>query len=310
MENQWTYEKHKIENWKLSIYVKKIKQRKDWTSKKLIKNATWAGIQLWKREELYKTYKIDWQKEIIECLNNWNGEDSFRDKLTNQLNLKYKEKEDIINEIEFSTNKKIITPLIKNTNIKIWIDLDDTLMDLMGQRVPLLNKKYKKNISLNDIKLWDFLHLYDITLNDFKNSLFEFWLYADCNPSPTAIQWLKEYNKKYPCYIITSRFSSPEYNTEEFTKNWLNKHGYTFTDFIISNDKGTDCKNLWITHFIDDWLHNHINVINKNPKIQSYLIDKPWNGEHQIIAEGKKHENINHIIWKLKRVKSIHLISI
>ena len=54
--------------------------------------------------------------------------------------------------------------------MKIFIDFDDTIAMSVENVLRIVNKRYNKNVSVEDIGKWDFSDVYpDIPLNDIVN---------------------------------------------------------------------------------------------------------------------------------------------
>lgn len=162
-------------------------------------------------------------------------------------------------------------------NKKIGIDIDDTLFPFVNGLVTYLNKYTWKNIKFEEIHTFDILSLWEIKIEELKNIIKENNLYQDWIISNNILNTLSFLiDNNYEIIFITSRFTYQNYNTEKYTKEWLKNHNLNYKVYFSKN-KWKTCEELKIDYFIDDWLHNILNVLEISKETKTFLIDKPWN---------------------------------
>jgi len=187
---------------------------------------------------------------------------------------------------------------------KIWIDIDDTLYPFMEYLLPLLNKDFWKNVKMEDINSFDLLYLWEIDREEFKNKIKKYNIYETWEIYNETITLIKNLKKKnIQILFVTSRFQYNDYDTIKKTKQWLKKYNLDGIEIIFNNNKWNICKIHNIDIFVDDWLHNILDIIEKSKKTKTLILDQPWNR----IAEFKKLK-ITHLFEKIDRIKNLNEI--
>lgn len=91
--------------------------------------------------------------------------------------------------------------------MNIYIDFDDTITMSIENIVRIINKRYKKNISHQDISKWDFSDVCpDISLEDIVNIFGEEEFFNTLHLKPNVLPVLRKYSK-YNNIIIVSKVS-------------------------------------------------------------------------------------------------------
>lgn len=172
---------------------------------------------------------------------------------------------------------------------KIGVDLDDVLLEFNeGFRV-FHNKKYGTNYSISDIKSWELGYVMNCPQNEVARRVEEFYYSDDhekLEPVKGAIDVLKKISKNNDIYVVTAR---PEH-TKEKTINLVEKYFKNiFKDYIFTGihhgsgnikNKGEICKELGVSFFVDDGLHNAEHVAMNG--IPVFLFDRPWNQKNNL----------------------------
>lgn len=197
--------------------------------------------------------------------------------------------------------------LLHKKNLKIGIDIDDTIAEVWRKEIlENYNKKYKKNITLNDIKSHNF--------NGDENLKKEFFDFHYKNITkhklfPKAKEIiLKLLERGDEIFFITSRPNLDEKDTRIwFDLNFgdIFKDNIHFTFQYNDPCKSIPVKTLGIDILIDDAPH-HIENVSKEKKLV-LMYNQPWN---ENINEGdykkrvRSWEEIENYFFKKKEVES------
>ncbi|MBR9675850.1 hypothetical protein GOV05_02470 [Candidatus Woesearchaeota archaeon] len=180
--------------------------------------------------------------------------------------------------------------------MRIAVDLDQVLADILTPLLKYYNKKYDKNEFLDDTKPHNITDAWKLTkqeilvvLEDFFTNSEEFRAVQVMPGALTAIKSLK--NNKHELFVLTSR---PKLVMKESVK-WVEKHfgDNTFKDMFFTNDD-FDFSNNNKSKYLKE--HNIKLLIDDNPSycleaaqagFQTILLNN--NGKHQLVR--KKQEN-------------------
>jgi hypothetical protein len=88
-----------------------------------------------------------------------------------------------------------------------------------------------------------------------------------------ALDFLKWYAKTNYIYIITNRKVLEP--VDFYLQHNLDKQTYEKVNLYYTKDKGKLCRSLGVTHFIDDYMNNIVNVANAG--IIPILFSRSWN---------------------------------
>jgi len=158
---------------------------------------------------------------------------------------------------------------MKKQKLKIAIDMDHVIADLMKKWLKYYNKKYKDNLTIQDIKTWNLISyvkhecgdkIYDIL---YKNNF-----YLDLEVVENSIEVTKKLIKKFDLYIATDVMVNPRSMDAKY--KWLQNNFLHIPDrnYIFCGDKS-----IVNTDFlIDDGLHNL-----EKFKGTGILMNAPWN---------------------------------
>jgi len=167
--------------------------------------------------------------------------------------------------------------------INIGIDIDCVLANSIDLFIPFLNEKFKKNLTIDDIKHYEFSKCYGISGNEvleaFKE-LTEKKMWMNIEPTFFANEFLLKLKKNdFNSIIITSR---PEQHMKSLTENWLKKHNLSYDKLLFMDEKIDKDKfqtalrnNIKLDLFIEDCPEFADNMVKYEIPILIY--DYPFN---------------------------------
>lgn len=125
--------------------------------------------------------------------------------------------------------------------MKIFIDFDDTITMSVENVLRIVNKRYNKNVSVEDIGKWDFSDVYpDIPLKDIVKVFGEEEFFKTLKLKQNVLPVLRKYTK-YNDVIIVSKTDM----TAMQRKNaWINEHiksfgiSIRFVGIMLKSSKG------------------------------------------------------------------------
>lgn len=125
--------------------------------------------------------------------------------------------------------------------MKIFIDFDDTIAMSIENVLRIVNKRYNKNVSVEDIGKWDFSDVYpDIPLKDIVKVFGEEEFFKTLKLKQNVLPVLRKYTK-YNDVIIVSKTDM----TAMQRKNaWINEHiksfgiSLRFIGIMLKSSKG------------------------------------------------------------------------
>lgn len=166
--------------------------------------------------------------------------------------------------------------------IRLGIDLDGVMADF---------EHTFKDYVLQFTGFRDFKDVWDLgmtheeasrTLEMALTSWPNFWTILNPLFSESDKETINEIAREGEVYFITSRKSLPPGNSAHHqSQEWLRKHGLSGS-VIVSDCKGDICRDLMITHFIDDRPLYCNQVANDSPGTNSYLLEAPWNRDSEL----------------------------
>lgn len=183
----------------------------------------------------------------------------------------------------------------KNRPLKIGIDLDCVLNNLVDIWIKILNEKHGLNIQYNDVKQWDMQYTYPTLSHDQVYEplyMSELWNQLSIQPySKISLRQLM--NSGHQIYIVTNT----HYTNTEVKMRWLFKQFpfIKWNQIIITSNKQL----LKLDILIDDYEKNLI-----GGDYIRILFDCPWNRD----VDDKKYELIRTFGWKNTN-KTINIIA-
>lgn len=158
------------------------------------------------------------------------------------------------------------------SNLKIALDLDGTLADIIGLWLREYNKKSENRLEYDEIDRWDFWVRLGYTSDQFFKELSECWnRWMHVKPLEDNISFIVErLSRLGKVDIVTAR--DPENNIS--VKRWLEYHEIPYNDYILVA-RGIDKAELDYDLFIDDSPINAKQISNYRKMVLLY--SQPWN---------------------------------
>ena len=163
--------------------------------------------------------------------------------------------------------------------MRIAIDIDGVLLDLMVTYCEIFNEKYNTEYTIQDVKHWEFFRDWNIT----EEECFEIFheLYEDSMSVPfideRALEYMRKLNISHEVYIVSAR--EPQYRNQTLKKlNYHNvKKDVQYVKLILLHHKPYDLKlSQEFNVYVDD-NPNLAESIKKRKKRYLLLYDQPWN---------------------------------
>lgn len=104
-----------------------------------------------------------------------------------------------------------------------------------------------------------------------------FWSILDAYPG--VDEFLSNLPTNHDYYFITSR---PGERAKLDTEDWFMQHGVDLPTVLISSEKGECCHALNIDLYIDDKNENVLDVLDKSPSTDVYMLGRPWNSQQSV----------------------------
>ncbi len=162
--------------------------------------------------------------------------------------------------------------------MRIAIDIDGVLLDIMVTYCKIFNNKYKTDYIKKDVNNWEFYKDWNITADECFDLFFELY---DSMSIPfideRAPEIMKKLNTSHDVYILTAR--TPEYKSQVVKK--LNYHNIQkniqYVDIILLHHIPYDLK---LQQNFDIYVDDNPNLAEPIRKLKErYLLlyDQPWN---------------------------------
>jgi len=169
--------------------------------------------------------------------------------------------------------------------MKIGVDLDSVVADIMSPLIEFHNKNYKTNIKFADHTTFSIEKVWKCTEEEAIDRIIEFNNSPFMNkikPMPGAIKGIKHLSGFHELHVITSRSDT----TEKITDLWIKKHfPNIFKSINHTNQSGKKennrvkksevAKKLGINLFIEDHLEYALDCASLD--IEVLLMNMPWN---------------------------------
>ena len=165
--------------------------------------------------------------------------------------------------------------------MRIAIDIDGVLLDLMVTYCEIFNKKYNTEYTVQDVKHWEFFRDWNISEKESFEIFYE--LYKNSMPIPfideRAPEYMRKLNNSHELYIVSAR--EPQYRSQTLKKlNYHNvKKNLHYIELILLHHKPYDSK---INQDFDVYVDDNPNLAKSIKKMKNrYLLlyDQPWNQE-------------------------------
>ena len=193
--------------------------------------------------------------------------------------------------------------------MKIGIDLDSVVANIMTPLIDFHNKNYKTNLKLSDHTTFYIEKIWKCTEIEAINRIFEFYqsdFMDKIKPMPGSLDSINYLSKIHELHIITSR----PYITDTITNRWVEK--YFPNNFKTINhtnqggkkdshkiNKSEVVKRLGISLFIEDHLDFAYDCATLNIKI--LLMNMPWNQTKKLPKNIERVYSWKEIINKIKK---------
>lgn len=169
--------------------------------------------------------------------------------------------------------------------MKIGIDMDSVIAEILGPMVEFHNRKYFTTLTSEDHTMYDLSAVWRCSPNEVLTRIYEYYessFFDSVQPVEGSLQGVEYLYKKYDLYLITSR----PHIIENKTASWLNTFfpgkfkkichtNQISQEHEIKKMKSTVCKEEGIMHMIDDAPDYALDCASVN--IQVYLFSAPWN---------------------------------
>ena len=165
--------------------------------------------------------------------------------------------------------------------MKIAIDIDGVLLDIIIRYCEIYNERYGTNYQKKDITSWDFFKDWDITEETAFNIFYE--IYADSMKVPfideNAPEIMKTLNELYDTDIVSARL--PEYRSSIVETLDFHKiiEGIQYMELILLHHKPYDIK---LKQNYDVYVDDNPNLVESIKNLGNrtlFLFDQPWNQE-------------------------------
>ena len=163
--------------------------------------------------------------------------------------------------------------------MKIAIDIDGVLLDIIIRYCEIFNGRYGTNYKKSDVIKWDFFSDWNIDEETGFKIFFE--IYEDSQNVPfidkDASKIMKKLNERYDLDIVSARL--PEYRASIRSK--LDSHdikeGIQYTELILLHHRPYDIK---LKQNYDLYVDDNPNLVDPIKKLKDrtlLLYDQPWN---------------------------------
>lgn len=158
--------------------------------------------------------------------------------------------------------------------MKIMVDIDETLNDLIETILPIYNTKYQDNVTINDITEYNIHKFLKPECSDIFKEFMTDSLIENLQVNRGAVEALTELSKDNDIYFLTSAHPKSVLPKHK----WLQKHFpfYHSDRLIICHDKGMVKGDIIIDDCVD-YLKNSsclIKILFRKPWNRGYMCDK------------------------------------
>ncbi|MFX1258381.1 MAG: hypothetical protein ACFFAN_11015 [Promethearchaeota archaeon] len=164
--------------------------------------------------------------------------------------------------------------------MKIAIDIDGVLLDLMVTFCEIFNEKYKTGYTKRDVKNWEFYKDWNITEKECYEIFYKIYK-NNAMDVPFIDKRAPEYMTKlkisHDIYIVSAR--APQYRSQVIKKLGFHniKKNEQYIDLILVHHKPYDSKlNQNFNVYVDD-NPNLVEPIRRMKERYLLLYDQPWN---------------------------------
>ncbi len=179
-------------------------------------------------------------------------------------------------------------------SMKIALDVDGVLADIILVWINEYNKKHDKSIEKETIKNWDFWKELGVNQLEFYHQLSNCW--SQWKDVPPMEQGMSNAVDKLHSIGNVDIVTARDKESTKHVINWLEHNHIKYNEYVAVPD-GREKANLDYDVFIDDSPHNVVSMASKGRNVLLY--DQPWN----------KYVNDSKIIRISKLVEAADIIS-
>jgi 5'(3')-deoxyribonucleotidase len=107
--------------------------------------------------------------------------------------------------------------------MRIFLDMDGVIVDLMAGWMPYLNLTTGKDLKVEDVNMWGLEKVYGIPFSKIRKPLHRASFWEDLPPYPGAVEFVRElHNSGHEVYISTAPFPSDKCMWGK--KMWVEDH--------------------------------------------------------------------------------------
>jgi len=169
--------------------------------------------------------------------------------------------------------------------MKIAVDVDGVLLDLIGSFLQLFNRRYHTQYEPSDLDRYDFYHNWNVPKQQIYQIFFEIYKSKCETPliDPTAPYILNHLNKDHHVDIVSARDS-------QFYDHLLRKledhgiiKGLSYRNLVLVEETPIDSK---LAHRYDIYIDDNPNLIKPVQNLEDILLllfNQPWNKSIEIV---------------------------
>lgn len=160
-------------------------------------------------------------------------------------------------------------------NIKLVIDLDNTLLDATTPHIKYYNQASGQNYTKEDVNDFYIYRLYNWNREE-REKIYNQYGYAihwESTPYPQSIETVNQLFNQHRITIMTAR---PEH-FREVTVKWLEHYGAKYHEIIFTESKYSEFRNIGADVLVDDAPHYAIEFSQKGTPV--ILFNQPYNNQ-------------------------------
>ncbi|MFX1495666.1 MAG: hypothetical protein ACFFBZ_15385 [Promethearchaeota archaeon] len=181
--------------------------------------------------------------------------------------------------------------------MRIAVDIDGVLLDIMVTYCKIFNKKNKTNYQKKDVKNWEFFRDWKISEQEAYEIFYE--IYEDSTLVPfidaNAPSIMEKLNKIHEVFIVTAR--QPKYRIPILKKLISHnvRRNIQYQDLILLHPKPYDIK---LRESFDIYIDDNPNLVDPIKRLKGRILllyDQPWNQNVKIERNIRRVFNWNDI---------------
>jgi len=191
--------------------------------------------------------------------------------------------------------------------LRIGIDVDEVIVEFLEGFLEFYNLRYNGNFKRDDFKTYQFEDTLGGRHEDAVKLVEEFGdteIFKNLKVVEGSVENIRLLNENHDLVVLTARHPKLKTITEDFLKKIF---GDIFLEILYTGEafvqdgitKADLCKDKEISFMIDDNAVFSKECADKGVKV--FLLDKPWNQNHEEHDNIKKVYNWNEILEKIKQ---------